>query len=235
VSEYLTEIITYTIAAVVAFPALCAIALGAIFARIRNADLCPLSERELDKLPALVNATAALDAEMQPLGFRFDGYYLETSFRMAVAGWQHSTIPATYMALYVTGAQKSTVVDLVTVLDGDIGLTTCNARDGVLVPPAPGRFVQCFLKSTGRQRWEMHRAAVEYLCKTGGACRATSSPTFPESFVAGVRRQARHVWRSGRWLYMGPYWFFVRRARWANVTIEQQHQRGWIRLPAELL
>lgn len=141
-----------------------------------------------------------------------------------VVGWEHLSEPI-YIA--VTVIQKTVAVDVVSVFEGDHGLTTGNVKGGALIPPDPGSFMQVFPRRDIEQLWRSHLQAEALLREYPGHRSATTTD-FVADFERGVKAQMS--WLLARpWLWLLiPWWYFVRQHRWSNISIHDQIQRGWI-------
>jgi hypothetical protein len=74
----------------------------------------------------------------------------------------------------------------------------------------------------------------EYLTSKGGAKVEKSQIAFEESFVNSLKKENHHHWKHWYWIFLIFYFYFVRKNRWHNKTIRQQHEIGMIKLPNEI-
>ncbi len=118
------------------------------------------------------------------------GYLLRGTADIRIAAWRHTQYPA-YFCVYV--AQNQVHFDLVTIYDGDIGLTTGSTKDGLLIPPAPGSYIQCFGGLEPEALWNKHLVAEAFMLEKLQLDPKPIDMPFDEVVVYAIHRQMRHV------------------------------------------
>lgn len=167
-------------------------------------------------------------------GFAFLGnYVMKIGGQLArIAVWQRPDRP-TFFCRYVIEAQnrRQQSYDLVTLFAEEVGLTTGSSRDGQLFPTRPGSFMQTFTGLSLDQQWSVHIDMENYLMDRGGAGLVELEEPFEAVFVRAIVRQMEYIKTIPFWPLRGAYWYFVRRYQRHGKTIQQQHDKGWKKLP----
>jgi hypothetical protein len=164
-------------------------------------------------------------------GFEHLGcYVLSATPGILIAAWRHTSEP-TFMAMYYQ--QLRPFRDLVTMFQPDASLTTGSSADGLLMPRPPTDYSQCFTGLDADRLWERHREAIHFLTTRGRVSLARMPVDFERSFVTAMHDQCAHVRTIPLWPFRAIFWYFGRRRRLRNVSVEEQHQRGWVQLPWE--
>jgi len=176
-----------------------------------------------------IEATLAAREWAQQNEFIFVGYYLFQT-NVFIAAWQRQDRP-TFFCYYLV--QHKTLSDMVTIFDDEIGLTTGSRADTHFFPRSDNMYMQSFSRLGFDGFWDRHVATENYLIDHG-ADLVEQELDFETCIVQAVRQQMQFVRKIPLWPLRGLWWFLVRRFRWHNLTIRQQHERGWIRLPKEL-
>lgn len=204
---------------------------------VRKLAVSQIDEYVPDKVtvdPKIARTAAASDwAERN--GFHFVGFYFESCMNSLIAAWRHASQP-TYFCAYVVSDnnQLRNTYDFVTLFDHDVSLTTGSTKDGHMMPPRPGAYVQTFSHVSLDEQWRRHTDAERFLNSRGHVGFRSRVPAFVESITTAIQRQVAHVRSMPFWPFRAVFWFASRRSRWHNLTIQQQHEQGWIRLPHEL-
>ena len=165
----------------------------------------------------------------QQNGFVFKGYYMFQSTAF-IAAWQREDRPM-FFCFYVV--QHKTLSDLITIFDGDIGLTTGSRSDSHFFPRSEKSYMQSFSRCGFDGFWDRHVAAENYLIDHG-ADLVEQELDFTACLVEAVGKQMQFVRQIPLWPLRGLWWFAVRKFRWHNLTIQQQREKNMIRLPDEL-
>ena len=182
--------------------------------------------------PAIA-AAQKLDAWMQAEGFELaDCCVLNAMQRAFIAAWQH-TDRMRYACIYQIGPQQA--YDIVTLFASDMALTTGSAVDGLLLPMPPGEYGQAFPKTSLEELWSRHTQSEAYLVQNGAVVLPAGDRPFADVFLPALRRHAAYVRSLPLWPLRGTYWFFVRRNRLKNLSVEQQVERGLVPLPRDVL
>lgn len=152
-----------------------------------------------------------------------------------ISVWRHSERP-TFLCQYLvrSGRTVNKALDMVTLFDSDIMLTTASKSDGQLLPIPAGSYYQTFSNISPDDQWNKHVEMENFLMDDGGARLVQLDVTFEESFISAIRRQMQHIRSILLWPCRAPYWYFVRRNLRHNKSIRLQHQKGMIKLPNEL-
>jgi len=163
-------------------------------------------------------------------GFEFLGNYLEKATGGLIAAWKHRERP-TFFCVYIV--QWTKAYDLVTEFAGGVSLTTGSTRSGGMYPRPPGDYGQNFTGLSLDELWGRHIEAENFLIDTGGADLVWMEVVFEESLVGALRKQMEYVRTIPLWPLRATGWFFLRRRKFHNLSIRQQHERGMIQLPKE--
>lgn len=166
-------------------------------------------------------------------GFDYLGGYLfhgpVTAF---VGAWQHRDQP-TFFCVYCHPGREE--FDLVTIYSDTLGLTTGSTKDGQLMPRQATSYAQTFSGLDLDTMWVRHTEAQQYLETNARLTRHPWTKPFEATLVDAIHQQTDYVRSLLFWPLRGTYWYFVRRSRWHNRSIESQHQARMIRLPNEVL
>lgn len=158
------------------------------------------------------------------------GYYFGMPPGGFAAFWQHDSEP-TYLLLLIVRGQR--VLNFATAFDKEYGLDTVSMASEVY-PAPPGHYKQTFSKLDLPQLYARHTEAARFL-RTDG--RLEFARTLPNSIAQAVsddgKRQAAYVESMPLWPLRAPYWYYVRRLRLHNRTIEELHRKGLAPLPHE--
>jgi hypothetical protein len=162
-------------------------------------------------------------------------YTVQFSMRGFMAVWKSKEKP-TYLCQYIVGSGFEGIVacEFSTVFENDIGLATANTIDSNLYPKPPGEYKQSFSRCSLDELYKKHGEAEEYLITRGGAQVEKSPIDFEEYFIDSLKKDNRYHWKHWYWIILLFYFFFVRRKRWHNKTIREQHELGMIKLPNEI-
>lgn len=179
-----------------------------------------------EEMPEAYEAVMAYEEWAEEEGFEFAGTFLLGGVMSALIGvWQQAGEGRFFCPSFIGGRLT---YDLVTVFEGDAGLTTASTKAGQLLPCPPGSFMQAFERTTVREQWKKHRAAEEFLV-SGGRVRRRSSPVaFEEVFTDSVRRHMAYVRSLRFWPVRAVYWYFVRQNVLKNRSVQQQVESQWL-------
>lgn len=182
-----------------------------------------------------VLAVIGLDNWATEAGFEFEGCYRDDATSANLELWRHPQ-RGTRLARYVLRHphQLTVSLDIVSLMERHISLTTNNTSNAHLSPPRPGSYVQTFSGLSHDRLLAHHDDALRLLCQRGGQ-REVRSP-LPSSTLVELwaQRSLRHVRGFWFWPIRSIFWFFLRRPRWHGKSIAQQHELGWIRMPDQL-
>jgi hypothetical protein len=152
-----------------------------------------------------------------------------------ISAWRHSQRP-TFFCQYVirSGRTVNQALDMVTLFDSDIMLTTASKSDGQLMPIPVGCYLQTFSNVSPDDQWHKHVEMENFLMDEGGARFVQLDVTFEDSLTNTIRKQIECIRSIPLWPCWAPYWFFVRKNLRHNKSVRLQHQKGMIKLPNEL-
>ncbi|MHC4757024.1 MAG: hypothetical protein ACYTE8_00045 [Planctomycetota bacterium] len=162
-------------------------------------------------------------------GFEFTG-----NFRFGVvyiSGWEHARRPSFFCEYRI---QEKSFFDMVTIFANDTGLTTASSKDGQLSPKPPGAYHQTFSGLSLEQLWEKHVEAENDLVEKGGAALPDVMLSFEDEITGSVHKQFEYHKSISLYHFRVPWWYFFRRGRRHNKSIQKQHELGIIRLPNEI-
>lgn len=176
-----------------------------------------------------IEATRVAREWAQQNDFKFMGYYLFQA-NVFIAAWQREDRPM-FFCYYL--AQNKKLSDLVTLFGNEVSLTTGSSMDGQFFPLPENKYMQSFSRLHFDDLWDRHVAMENYLIDEGGAELVELDLDFQESILKAIQDQMKYVRSIPLWPLRGLWWFAVRRFRWHNLTIRQQREKDWIRLPKE--
>ena len=179
------------------------------------------------KKDRLIGATIDAREWAQQNDFIFKGYYILQA-NVFIAAWQRKDRP-TFFCYYIVQHKK--LSDLVTMFDNGISLTTGSSSDGQFFPLPDEKYMQSFSKLRFDALWDHHVAMENYLIDEGGAELVVQELEFQESILKALDHQMEYVRSLPLWPLRGFWWYTVRKFRRHNLTILQQCEKGWIRLP----
>jgi len=197
--------------------------------RLRDPLLEPLTQ-EHGKSDEPIEGTAYAHEWAKSNDFTFIGYFVLQN--ALIATWKHPD-KATFFCQYIVQGVCS--YDFETEFDNDISLTTGSGLETQLFPQQPKHYKQSFSNITLGEQWGKHIEMRNYLIKMGQAKLVRIEGQFDEIFVESIRKQMKFIRSLRLWRFRGAYWFFVRRHLWHNKSIKEQHKKGMIKLPNELL
>ncbi|MCF7954238.1 MAG: hypothetical protein K9M75_00405 [Phycisphaerae bacterium] len=174
----------------------------------------------------------------QANNFEYEGCYKTRigMSHMTIYAWKHDERPS-FVCQYDIKENKKvkTNYDFVTIFADDVGLTTGADSSSQTLPKPPGEYMQSFSDMTFDDRLEMHVYSENFLINSGGAILLEREFSFEEEFVNAARRDARFVCKLWFWPLRWPYWHAVRKVKLHNLSIEDQHLEGMIKLPKDLM
>lgn len=211
------------------------------FARRAAPFLAKLANSEILKLP-MDSSHHVSDTETrnaiswaEAANFEYLGVFEHRPDKNLIYAWK-SNIHRCFLASYVLlqGDTRIAATDFVTGFQDEFSLTTNNHGDGRAFPKHPATYAQCFANASIDEIWRRHKEAEQYLVGFGGVRAIQQLPDFQPAFQRAIRDQMNYLQSFLLWKLRIPYWYFVYRKRWRNISIEEQHTRGWIKLPNEL-
>lgn len=200
--------------------------LGDRLARLRLEEV----SSAVDGADKIISASESLHQWAQEHEFHFVGYFKETGFGSLLAGWQFRERP-TFFCYYLMKDTRS--LDFVTVFANEVGLTTGSADGGQLIPRRPGSYCQTFSQLSIDDLWARHVDMENYLIDEGGAELVRLDVSFKEKLAESMREEIGFLRQIRLWPLRAIYWYFTRRKARHNLSIQEQHKRGMIRLPKE--
>jgi len=149
-----------------------------------------------------------------------------------MATWESIEKPV-YLCQYSFGTGSGTV-DFTSIFDNEIELTTVNSKDANAYPKPLWDYHQSFSKCGFNELYQMHIEGEEYLITKGWAKRAKLPIDFEQCFLNSMKKQKCYGRKHWYRIFFILYFYFFRRYKWHNKTIQQQHERGMIQLPNEI-
>lgn len=171
-------------------------------------------------------------------GFESRGIFRTTGGQIGapyVVVWQRGS-ERTYLCIYVltrvpmgmnrripAGASINLAIgtNFVTVFQNGM-LSTGGSRDGQLLPPRPGRFIQTFSAADANELWGFHQAGLDFLREANGQVADKAVVDFREDFVGNTRAHMAYIRSLPLWFLRLPYWYFVRRFSMHNKSVREQ-------------
>jgi hypothetical protein len=183
-----------------------------------------------------------LDAWAEPQGFEMVGSYTMDmgSIHTFIVAWQHRERPTFFTVYYVFSSQAAKTTtrptyEFVTTFSRDVSLTTGVTSQTPFFPRPPGDYARTFSGTARDDVWACHHASEDYLVRTAGVRIGPLDCRFEDCFHEALRKQVAFVRRIPLWPLRAPFWYFIRRRRFRNMSIEEQRRAGWIRMPHELV
>ena len=153
------------------------------------------------------------------------GYLIEAGNRIFIGAWQHAE-QSVYFCVYCHSL--GTAFDLVTYFCDDVTLTTGSSKDGQMLPPHPGAFMQTFPGKSPEELWDRHLLAEAFLSSQMSVTAKPEDRPFDQVFTEAAHRQVAYVRSIPLWPLRAIYWYLVRRSRLAGKSIQDQHEAGLI-------
>ena len=198
-------------------------------------SLAEISLRPFSSEKGLLDAQVQITAETHKWaganGFSFVGYFHTEIGKMSVvmAAWKHKAEP-TFLCHNLLQTFGS--LDLTTLLSGARTVTTTSIAEAF--PRPPGSYAQSFPGADLDQLWQRHTEAKSYLLNLGGAKLDRADRPFEHHICQETRGQSEHIRSYSLWQLRTLYWHYVRKRRWRNLSVTEQHARRMIELPNEL-
>jgi hypothetical protein len=168
-------------------------------------------------------------------GFDVVGTYtVDAMQRMFVAAWLHNEYPV-YFCIYYHAQTETTVYDFVSLYEGDRGLTTGSTADAVFIPQPPDSYVQAFTDKTLDELWDLHLVSEQYVLNQLRLAPKRIDRPFEQVVIGAIHKQMGYVQSLPFWPLRTAWWYFVRRGRIVNLTIEQQQRKGYCSFEASRL
>jgi hypothetical protein len=136
--------------------------------------------------------------------------------------WQRDR-DRTYLCAYLLLGHAGPT-DIVTEFE-DGGLTTGASKDGLLVPPRPGHWMQAFSVANVKEQWRHHEEGLKFLQEATGQTASRREVNFPSAFVDAIRAQVAYVRSLPLWFLRIPYWYVVRRYGLFGKPVRKQFER----------
>ncbi|MCC6359929.1 MAG: hypothetical protein IT450_14385 [Phycisphaerales bacterium] len=163
-------------------------------------------------------------------GFTILGYFRVPSGGLILL-WERRGDP-TFLAHYFI--QRQIAIDLYTVFENSIGLTTCSSSSSHLFPKRPGSYCQSAASTLFDEIFAGHCEALEYLVQEGARLKSGAVDGVAQ-FNASIVRSLEFVRAQPLWPIRAIAWYWFRRRRWHGVPIAEQVRRGWVPAPARLI
>lgn len=139
---------------------------------------------------------------------------------ITMAVWKNS-YKKTFLSSYMVA--DKVLCEFVTIFEKNRGLTTSNAKDSLLFPPAPGHYIQAFDGMNIDGLYQKHEEALVHLVGKKHLQIVDRWESTDKLIVESIERQVNHVKSIPMWQFRGVYWFLVRRSTMNNKTIAEQY------------
>ena len=139
---------------------------------------------------------------------------------IVIGVWKNS-YKKTFLSTYTAAGKVA--CEFVTVLKDDGILTTSNAMDSALMPPAPGYYLQVFDGVDLDGLFQKHEAALVHLHQHMGMSIVERWEPTQVLILESIRRQTAYIKSLFLWQLRGVYWYFIRRPRMNGKSIAQQY------------
>ena len=183
-----------------------------------------------------IESTKEISLWAEQNDFHLIGYYtVSYGMRCFLAVWQSKHKP-TDLCMYIVRTPDETVIACAfeTLFENGFDLTTADTKDAILCPTPPKLYRQSFWGCGLKELYRIHLKSERYLIEAGGAQLKRAPVDFEKEFVRSMKEQNRWQWKHWYWIFFLLYFYFVRRGKWHNKTIQQQHELRMIRLPNEI-
>jgi hypothetical protein len=151
-----------------------------------------------------------------------------------MAIWRRPDRPSFFCRYTVSaGRTEQTSYDFVTIFDGDVIVTTSDRSGGQMLPLPDGYYCQSFSQLGLDAQWSRHVDAENFLMDVGGATLRSLDKPFEACFLDAVHKQEAFIKTIPLWPLRGIEWFFVRRHRRHDLSLQVQYDRHMTRLPNE--
>lgn len=163
-------------------------------------------------------------------GFTILGYFRLPSGGLVLL-WERRGEP-TFLAHYLI--QRQIAIDIYTLFENAISLTTCSSSSSHLFPKRPGSYSQSVTSTLFDAIFSGHSEALRYLVQEGARLKSDAVDGVAQ-FDASIIRSLEFVRAQPLWPIRAIAWYWFRRRRWHGVPIAEQVRRGWVPPPAELI
>jgi len=162
--------------------------------------------------------------ELERLGFSpVDEFFLRTIPDCLVHGYLHRTEPA-YFCLYHFGSKIT--VDIVSICDRDISLTTSDTADSGNVPRPPQKALQIFPGLGYPALWQKHLSAMHFLSGLGVAPRRLTAGELRPLLMSSLKEFKEHVRSMFLWPVKLIFWVVTRYGKRYCHPLEVQWRQG---------
>ena len=132
------------------------------------------------------------------------------------AVWKNAADASLLLFYYALGRAQ---YDLVTIYDEQTGITTCNSKDALTLPFAPGSYVQAFPGLSLSALALQHQSARQRLERKLELQAQPLRETTLTLLVKSLQRQMSYIKSLPFWYFRGSYWYLVRRNILCNKAI----------------
>jgi len=200
--------------------------------QLANISLSPLRPKD-GLLNAKVQATVDTHRWAASERFDFVGYFetLIDKSLITIAVWKSKTAP-TFLCHNVS--ETCGAYSFVSCLRDSRTVSTCSTTWGFWLPEQIGCYTESFPEADLDELWSRHTKTQNYLIQSGGARLQEPNETFDIFFCQHIHKQIEHIFEISLWDLRAVWWFYFRERHWQNLSVEQQHGRGLIKLPNEM-
>jgi hypothetical protein len=199
-------------------------------------------EREQDEVAARTLGSAGEVRDWaESAGFALLGQYrvMVGSRSQTMMVWQHENRP-TFLYMLPTGpapadgTKRPYSYAFATKFEEETGLSTCSSRTGHWILRPGGGYVQTFSVLSIDELWQRHQVGEAYVMKQAGVGMKPLTKAFEERYTESYQRELDYVCslRFGR--FRVPWQRWTRSRRRHDLTIEQLHRRGLVKIPQEV-
>ncbi len=181
----------------------------------------------------------ALEHNFSPSG---TFYYKTRSVQMFVSTWIGNQKHTILSFLFCRNILKEneyeivqqTGIDFSTLFEPDISLCTSNNVSGHTLPAIPTGYLETFSRSPIEILYRMHLKSVHYLQQKNALEFGTMSKSMDQFLLQSMHETCKYTKSLSFRSIKCIYWHFFRKYLWDNLTIQQQHEKGKIKLLNEL-
>ena len=165
--------------------------------------------------------------------FQSNGFVFESAHKfgmVVVYSWRQTTPSDVTRWFSIQHTPQMHCIDITTGFDaeGTCSLTTANAKVAFTFPRQPGAFMQSILFRPFFEVWQRHLEAEAYLRGHFNLPISRSTVSWRDDNLRAIKAQMAYIRSLPLWFLRGPWWYFVTRNLRNNVSIEEQHRRGWL-------
>ena len=119
--------------------------------------------------------------------------------------------------------RKKIICHLITDMESGAVLSTCNSREALILPTAPGCFLQAFASVGLDELFRRHQEGLAYLRQSRGIVPIPRMESTDALIRESIRYQIAYVRTLPLWPLRGAWWQFIRQYWLNNKTIAEQY------------